>query len=682
MPTTRTSHERSMRTGSRKPDLRRSLREAFGSLKLRMTLSGVAALLLGIGLIAFLLVGRAERDMLAVEREREISEAIRTADMLSHRVIEVQRALQTMAMQAEEGPLDDPAVLKRFAQSAPLLKDIFALLFIADAGGRMRVYVDDKGLQHPAINIADRAYFRRTLQEARPQISEVVASRLTGAAGIVFTQPIRNASGVYGMLAGSLRLNDRALIDSVVATLPGEKPAVTVIVTNAEGTILAHPDRGRVAHSLSTEPDLKRAFQAWRDSGAPIEPQGLLLAQAGEVVTIAGIPGPDWLIWRIRNEAQLLAPLRDARRHALIVAGALIVVLSGAMFALLGLLLAPLTLLENRAQHLFDGKVAPQKGWPAASGEIGSLGRVLRRVAIERARLESLNSEMLGRLRSVMSAAPVGIAIARQANFELAGDTFCELFGCDENDLLGRSTLQLFASETDHAAFVEQEREAFAASGAYAGEWLMQRRDGTRFWARLRSKMVDSEDASMGAVWIMNNVDAQRAEREQLEWSATHDPLTGLANRLAFTDKAEQLVAGLPHTLPTALVFIDLDNFKPVNDTAGHLAGDLMLLTIATAITARMRAGDLVVRLGGDEFALVLERCSHENALRIAEEIREAVSGVALPWEQGMLKVGASLGVASLTAETHSVAEWLAAADAACYAAKGAGRGTVQSAGR
>lgn len=107
-----------------------------------------------------------------------------------------------------------------------------------------------------------------------------------------------------------------------------------------------------------------------------------------------------------------------------------------------------------------------------------------------------------------------------------------------------------------------------------------------------------------------------------------------------------------------------------------------MLLTVATAISACMRSTDLVVRLGGDEFALLLERCSHESALRIAEQVRDAVAGVALPWEEGMLRVGASLGVASLTAETSSVAEWLAAADAACYAAKAAGRGTVQSAER
>ncbi|MBP6544258.1 MAG: GGDEF domain-containing protein, partial [Piscinibacter sp.] len=116
---------------------------------------------------------------------------------------------------------------------------------------------------------------------------------------------------------------------------------------------------------------------------------------------------------------------------------------------------------------------------------------------------------------------------------------------------------------------------------------------------------------------------------------------------------------------------------KPINDRAGHAAGDAMLKAVAAAITARVRASDLVVRLGGDEFALLLERCTHETALRIAENVRRAITEIELPWDRHTLRVGASLGVASLGAETASVDAWLAQADAACYAAKAAGRGAV-----
>jgi diguanylate cyclase (GGDEF)-like protein len=123
---------------------------------------------------------------------------------------------------------------------------------------------------------------------------------------------------------------------------------------------------------------------------------------------------------------------------------------------------------------------------------------------------------------------------------------------------------------------------------------------------------------------------------------------------------------------------LDLDHFKPINDTAGHAAGDAMLVAVAQAIASRVRATDVVVRLGGDEFALLLTRCTHERAVSVAEKVREAITDLALTWEAHTLRVGASLGVCELADSHESPAQWLAQADAACYEAKRAGRGTVR----
>ena len=95
---------------------------------------------------------------------------------------------------------------------------------------------------------------------------------------------------------------------------------------------------------------------------------------------------------------------------------------------------------------------------------------------------------------------------------------------------------------------------------------------------------------------------------------------------------------------------------------------------------ARVRGSDLVARMGGDEFALLLEGCGHEIALRIARDVRDSILKIRMPWDQGTLSVGASLGVASLTVDTRDVARWLEAADAACYVAKQAGRDRVEEA--
>ncbi|MGJ7545737.1 diguanylate cyclase domain-containing protein [Variovorax sp. LT1R16] len=657
----------------------RGLRRALGSLKVRITIGGIAALVLGIGLIAVLLISRAEQDTLRAERHREISEAARTAASLSRRVVELQRALQAVAFRLDPTVLTDDAATARFLEDQPVLRNLYSSLFVATTTGEVRLYADEGGINHSRLDLSDRNYFRRTLQEGRSLVSEPLPGKVSGEPLIVLTQPVRDASGIYAVLGGSLRLSSRDLLDGLVDA-QGSEASAMVVVSDGKGRVLAHPDRRRIMTLLSDDVRLGHAFAAWVASGSPVEPQGLVLPQPGEVVSAAGVPGPDWMIWRTRAEAELLAPLHDARRDALIGAIALIALLSAAMLLFLWRLLRPLTLLEHRAQHLFDGLLQPQAGWPVASGEIGSLSRVLRRVGMERVTLEEQNAEVLGRLGSVMGAAPMGIAFVRGSKFELVNAEFCRLMAGEQSDHLARPVRTLFGSDEDFAAFTAHEQAAFRAGLSYAGEWQLLRCDGTRFWAALRSKPVDDMDRSQGTIWTLNDIGAQKAAREQLEWSATHDPLTGLANRKAFALQAQRLVDALPRSLPAALVFIDLDHFKPVNDTAGHLAGDLMLLTVATAIASCVRAGDLAVRMGGDEFALVLERCPHATAVRIADDVRRAIHAVALPWEQGMLRVGASAGVASLREDTPSVDAWLEAADAACYAAKAAGRDTVRSA--
>jgi diguanylate cyclase (GGDEF)-like protein/PAS domain S-box-containing protein len=281
-----------------------------------------------------------------------------------------------------------------------------------------------------------------------------------------------------------------------------------------------------------------------------------------------------------------------------------------------------------------------------------------------------------------MAAAPVGICFTRDKRFVLVSAEFCRLFGRSEADLLGQPASSIYASNEDYQALGAQVHEAFDAYRPYLGEWQMLRADGSRFWGQLRGRPVSEGDPSAGTIWTIADISEQVAAREQLEWSATHDVLTGLANRKLFSQRLARVVDALPRSLPAEVVMIDLDHFKPINDCAGHAAGDAMLKAVAAAITSRVRASDLVVRLGGDEFALLLERCPHETALRIAENVRQAINGIALSWEGQTLHVGASLGVASLTAETTSVDGWLAAADAACYAAKAAGRGAVRAAAR
>ena len=655
---------------------RGALASALRSLKVRVTLGVVAALVFGIGSITTALVNRAEYDTLRAQRQRELSDAARTAEQVSSNVISLQRDLQTVAGLLDPATLANPGELDRFIRDKTLLMH-FSSVFIAGRDGRVRVLADAGGLHHPDLDVGDRSYFRRTLAERRPIVSEAIASRVNGQPIIILTYPVAGANGIVAVISGSLQLSSGDLLADLVRVQESDVDALMVL-TDAEGRVLAHPDRGRVMRSLADEPRLAAAFAAWVAQGSPMEPSGVALPQRGEVVSAAGAAATTWMVWRARSESELLAPLRAARREAIDWAAGLIALVSIAMFVFLWRELRPLVLLERRAQHLFDGESDADAAWPDEGGEIGRLGRVLRHVGAERAQLEAFNTQVIRKLGSVMSAAPIGIAFTRDQRFELVSAEFCRLLGRTEQALLGQSARMIYASDEDYERLGAQVRDAFDAGRAYAGEWQMRRADETRFWASLRGNAVDAEDPSAGAIWSVADISDQRVENEHLTWLAMHDPLTGLANRKLLHQRAGAAVAAVPRSVPAAMVFIDLDRFKPINDTAGHAAGDAMLRVVAAALISTVRASDLVVRMGGDEFALLLERCGQSAAVRVAESVRAAIDAIALEWEGRTLRIGASLGVACLRTDTASVDAWVAAADAACYAAKAAGRGTVR----
>lgn len=182
-----------------------------------------------------------------------------------------------------------------------------------------------------------------------------------------------------------------------------------------------------------------------------------------------------------------------------------------------------------------------------------------------------------------------------------------------------------------------------------------------------------------GAVWVIRDVTQLRARQREARQLAELDPLTNLVNRRGFEAHLQQAIAHLERTGQAAsLMFIDLDQFKPVNDTWGHLAGDAVLWAVANVLRQGVRDSDVVARLGGDEFAVILVGCSLKRARRIGDDLLQTIAGLGIPWEQQRIGVGASIGIAAIRSGMQ-VDDAVAAADAQCYLAKAAGRNNVQS---
>jgi diguanylate cyclase (GGDEF)-like protein/PAS domain S-box-containing protein len=184
----------------------------------------------------------------------------------------------------------------------------------------------------------------------------------------------------------------------------------------------------------------------------------------------------------------------------------------------------------------------------------------------------------------------------------------------------------------------------------------------------------------IGAVMVFHDVSKERRLHRALHYQASHDALTGLINRREFENRLTAAVenARADPDAHHALLYLDLDQFKLVNDTCGHPAGDQLLKQITGVLQSRVRSRDTLARLGGDEFGILLQSCSLEQALRIAESLRQAIRDFRFIWQDGVLELGVSIGIVEITSETPTVASVMSAADVACYSAKDLGRNRVQ----
>ena len=208
---------------------------------------------------------------------------------------------------------------------------------------------------------------------------------------------------------------------------------------------------------------------------------------------------------------------------------------------------------------------------------------------------------------------------------------------------------------------------------------LIQRLDGSTVSVTLVGAPIRSAGKVSGAVLVLHDMTQERQYIANLSWQATHDALTGLANRREFEFRLEQVLHGIGRQQSGhALMFLDLDQFKLVNDTCGHAAGDELLRHICALLQSDLREGDTLARLGGDEFGILLENCPPLVAEKIAESLRRTVQNLHFVWKGRPFVTTVSIGLVHISHIPTTLETSLRAADMACYMAKEKGRNRVQ----
>jgi len=297
----------------------------------------------------------------------------------------------------------------------------------------------------------------------------------------------------------------------------------------------------------------------------------------------------------------------------------------------------------------------------------------------DRLRIEKALRDSEERFRVIADTSPVALIISRlgDGNILYANKQVEILFGKQPDDILNHTLPELFDTAETRQELLELLELLETEDQILGHEVMLKKRDGSEICLSLSARSISLQGEHVICSALLDITEAYELA-QQLSYQASYDPLTGLVNRREFQSHLQRTIvtARQKHT-ENALCFLDLDQFKVVNDSCGHIAGDELLRQLAHQLKNNVRKQDVLARLGGDEFAILLENCNLEQAERVANSIRQAIQDFRFHWEDSTFNVGVSIGLVPLDWTSETTTDLLRRADTACYTAKDKGRNRI-----
>jgi diguanylate cyclase (GGDEF)-like protein/PAS domain S-box-containing protein len=314
----------------------------------------------------------------------------------------------------------------------------------------------------------------------------------------------------------------------------------------------------------------------------------------------------------------------------------------------------------------------------STSDTVDELGQVVIAINDMQIQLADSIDELQKLSRAVESSSSAVYITDLEGSIEYINPKFTEITGYTKKDVENQPRGLLKSGKTSPKVY-EELWKTISSGGDWKGELYNCKKDGSYYWARSSITSIrDQKGVISHYVAIQEDVTHEYELSEQLNYQASHDALTDLINRREFERRAERLLTTTKHEKSEhALCYLDLDQFKVVNDTCGHSAGDRMLSQLSSILKETVRHHDTLARLGGDEFGVLIEHCMLDDAHKVALTLQQAIQNYQFSWEGHSFKVGVSIGLVPITETSLNLGDLLKNADAACYMAKDLGRNRI-----
>lgn len=668
----------------------------FSSIKFRVTLLTLTLFIISIWLLAFIASRKLQHDMTIQIGEHQFSATTLLAREINEDLLERIQSLDTLASNIAQIGLDNHETVRRFLKSQQVIqRDHNAGAFVTDLQGTVIASVDGDfkrtGLNFQHINCVEMA-----LKFGLSGISDINIDKSTRLRMFYIAAPVKNSSGnIIGALVGVTNLAKPSLLDKISNSHYG-KTGYYLLEDQKSRVIINSSDRRRVMRPQSPPHKnqmIDRQLQGYEGSGIAVNVYGVEVLTSAKRIPVAG-----WVMVSSLPTSEAFAPISYLQHRILFAAILMSIVMAALTWLLLKRELYPvfstISTLSSFVQNADSTELVPVE----RKGEIGDLINAFNQLLKKLKERETALQASEFRWKFAIEGAGDGLWDWNVPSSKVFySKKWKAQLGYSDEDI--SDSLQ----EWESRIHPDDKAETFAAvenhfSGKtpyYQVEHRLRCKDGSYKWILTRGLVVsmDANKKPLRVIGTHSDITERRQMTEQIRQQAMFDNLTQLPNRRLFENHLTQaMAASKRYNNFGAVMFIDLDNFKPLNDTHGHELGDLLLKEVAKRLKSCVRETDTVARMGGDEFVVALSQLyvdketSKRQALLVAEKIRREVEkpyildkvesgGVNRKIEH---RCSASIGLSLFRGETCSMSDILRHADTAMYEAKSNGRNQVQ----
>lgn len=664
------------------------------SIKTRVTLFTLAIFVCSVWAVAFYASRMLRDDMQQLLGEQQYATASSLAAVVDSELAERLKSLTAIADTITPALMQDRSALQNVLEQRPILQGHFnAGIVVGDQEGTA-IAQYPREYQRIGVNYRQLDFVATVLDKGiatvgAPSIGPTLKVPVFGMGA-----PIHDEQGkVIGILGGVTRLDKPNFLDRVIQNFHGRSGG-SLLVAPRQRLIITASDKRRVLEVLpqaGISPTLDKFIDGYQGSAIFVNPTGVEVLASTRTVPLTG-----WYVGAILPTAEVFSPIADLQKRMFLATLALTIVAAGLTWWILRREISPLLDAANTLAEL-PSAGQPMQALPIAQNDevgrlIGGFNHLLETLSQREHELQDSEQRFRTLMEQIPGVAVQGYAMDGTVTFWNAAAE--HLYGYRAEEALGGNLLELIIPpEMRDGVAQAMQQMAQTREPIPAGELMLQTKSGARVPVFSSHALLKPPGQPLELFCLDIDLSETKRAQEQVRQLAFYDPLTGLPNRRLLGDRLNQTMAASKRSgIYAALMFLDLDNFKPLNDAHGHGVGDLLLIEVARRLCACVREMDTVARFGGDEFVVMLGELhtgrveSTEQARVVAEKVRAsvaapyllAVSAAGLPGSTVEHHCTASIGVVVFTNHENTQAEILQWADAAMYRAKDAGRNTIR----